>query len=401
MTDLAESLVERGVEVTAVAGRGSYNGGATYPAGELYRGVRVERAWSSGFGKKSLWGRLADYLSFYVGAFVKLWRLERHDIIMALTTPPLIGCVAIIVGRARGMRVVALVQDVYPDVAVKLGALPAGGLATRVFERMNRFVLGRADRVVVLGDCMRERIVEKIGAERASRIDVIHNWADGQKITPLAADEPNPFRVEHDLGDKFVVMFSGNFGRVNEFTTVLEAARVLRERAEIVFLFVGDGALASEIKDFVSAHQLCNIRLLPYQPRASLRHSLAAGDALLVTLAEGLAGLSVPSKTYAILAAGRPVLFVGDKRSDAARIVANHACGAVIEAGESEELATTIREWSQNKTGLATCGVAARRLFERSFDRAQAVDLYLATFAKCLHESSEHLMAGQQSRPSI
>jgi colanic acid biosynthesis glycosyl transferase WcaI len=384
MTDLAESLVERGIAVTALAGRGRYNGGEKLSPYEEHQGVKIERAWATSFGKRNLVGRLADYVSFYLGASWKLLRLPKHDIVMALTTPPLIGLVALVIGRLRGMRVIALVQDVYPDVAVALGALKANSLMTRLLDRLNRFVLRGADRLIVLGECMRELIAEKIGQDKATRIDVIHNWADGAEIKPTS-DQQNPFALEHGLSDKFVVLFSGNLGHVNEFATVLEAALRLRKRADIAFLFVGEGAKREELSTFIDKHKLTNIRLLPYQPRQWLCHSLSAGNALLVTLAEGLAGLSVPSKTYAILAAGRPVLFVGDLKSDAARIVKENHCGAVVASGESQKLAEIISAWAADETRPAEMGRRARALFEAQFCREIAVTWYLKTFAKCLN----------------
>ena len=384
MTELAESLVERGVEVTALAGRGRYNGGERLAPSESLRGVRIERAWSTSFGKRSTLGRVSDYLSFYLGASWKMLRLPRHELVMALTTPPLIGLVALAVGRLRRMRVVMLVQDVYPDIAIALGALSARNPATRVIDWISRRTLKRADCIVVLSQCMRDRIAAKIGAERVSRIDVIHNWADGSDIRPLAKNEPNPFAKANNLDSSFVVLFSGNLGRVNEFSTVLEAARLLRGRGDIVFLFVGDGAKTREIEEFTLQHKLTNVRLLPYQPRAQLRYSLAAGHASLVTLADGLAGLSVPSKAYAIMAAGRPMLFVGDARSETARIIETNGCGAVARSGESGRLASIIEDWAANGTKIEEMGRAARALFEERFDRQQAVEAYVQSFEKCL-----------------
>jgi glycosyltransferase involved in cell wall biosynthesis len=384
MTDLAESLAKRGVGVTALAGRGRYNGGERLSAYEEHEGVKIERAWATSFGKRHLLGRLTDYLSFYLGASWKLLRLPKHDIILALTTPPLINLVALLIGRVRGMRVIALVQDVYPDVAVALGALQAQSLATRWLDKLNRFVLGRVDRVIVLGECMRRLIAEKVGREKASRIDVIHNWADGEEIKP-ATDARNPFLEAQNLTGKFIVLFSGNLGHVNEFATVLEAARQLRNDSQIVFLFIGEGAKRQEIAAFIEKHELQNIRLLPYQPRHLLRYSLAAGDVLLVTLAEGLAGFSVPSKTYGILAAGRPILFVGDLRSDAARIVEENQCGAIVASGESARLTQVISQWAADKTALAAIGAKARAVFAAQFDREIAVNHYLQSFAKCLN----------------
>ena len=399
MTDLAESLVERGFEVTAVAGRGRYSGGGGLPAHGEYKGGRIERAWSTGFGKGSAVGRLADYLTFYLGAAWKLLTLKHHDVVMVLTTPPLISLPALAVCRLRRMRLVALVQDVYPDVAVRLGALSERGLATRLLDALNRLVLRSADRIIVLGECMRERISEKAGAGAEDRIDVIHNWADGEKIAPLARGEENPFREEQGLGGRFVVLFSGNFGRVNEFATVLDAARRLRAREDVLFLFVGDGARAAEIDDFIRRESLANVRVLPYQPREALRYSLAAGDAHLVTLAEGLAGLSVPSKTYGILAAGRPILFVGDPKSDVARLVAEHGCGEVVPAGAGSRLAEIIEAWAEDRTKPATMGERARSLFASRFDRPHAVSAYVESLGKCLGGEVPRQRLGRETVP--
>jgi glycosyltransferase involved in cell wall biosynthesis len=391
MTDLAESLVERGLEVTAVAGRGRYNGGERLSRREEYRGIKIERAWATSFGKRTITGRLIDYLSFYVGATWKLLRVERHDILLALTQPPLIGLIGLLVGRLRGMRVVALVQDIYPDVAIAVGTLKQRSLGARFFDWLNRRALCGMDRIIVLGECMRDRIRNKVGDKRSVPIDIIHNWADGQLIRPLARDEANPFRLRHNLQDKFVVLFSGNFGLVNEFQTVLEAARLLRERTDIIFLFVGEGVKGAEIRKFAEQHQLENIRMLPYQPRAELCFSLTAGDAHLTTLADGLAGLSVPSKTYAILAAGRPVLFVGDLRSAIAELVAENDCGAVVASGESVQLAQVIIDWAEDPKKLNDLGARARSLFESRFERQHAINAYLSSFEQCMDDETSRL----------
>ena len=385
MTELAESLVERGVEVTALAGKGRYNGGEQLPSREDYRGIRIERAWATSFGKRSLGGRLSDYLSFYVGAFLRLCRIPRHNIIMVLTTPPLIGLVALIVGRLRRMHVISLVQDVYPDVAIALGALRPQSLAASIAHRLNKMILRRSDRVIVLGECMRERIVDKLEGD-SGHVDVIHNWADGEKIKPLDRIE-NEFIREHHLEDKFTLLFSGNFGRVNEFATILEAARILRERSDIIFLFIGDGAKSGEITGFIRKHHLSNILILPYQSREKLSHSLTAGDAAFVTLADGLAGLSVPSKTYAMLAAGKPLLFIGDIKSEAASLVKENSCGVAIPAGESATLARVIKQLFLQRDRIEEMGRAARVLFEKRFDRRHAVNAYLQSFEMCLDKA--------------
>lgn len=398
MTDLAESLVERGLDVTALASRGRYNGGDSLPPQEIYRGVRIERAWATSFGKSSVSGRLLDYLTFFMGAAWKLLTLRRHDMVMALTTPPLIGLLALCICRIRRMKLLALVQDIYPDVAVSLGTLKPKGFLTRTLDLLNRFTLSRADRIIVLGDCMRDRILQKVGNTIRPRLDVIHNWADGQRIRPLEEGAPNSFVEAHQLEGKFVVLFSGNLGRVNDFATILSAALLLRTLPDIRFLFIGEGTQASEIKKFVQEHHLENISLLPYQQRDQLHLSLAAGHVHLVTLAEGLAGLSVPSKAYGILAAGRPILFVGDPHSDVARLIKENNCGAIVAAGESERLASLIKEWAGNQAVLERMGRDARELFDERFDRPHAVNAYLESFTKCIGEQSLWI---KKEQPSI
>lgn len=387
MTDLAESLVAQGVEVTALSGRGRYNGGERLPPRETYRGVRVERAWATSFGKGNLIKRLADYLTFYLCATWKLLRLPRHDIVLALTTPPFIAFVALVIGRLRGTRVVALVQDVYPDVAVSLGALDGRNPAARLLDWLNRYTLRHSDRVIVVGECMRERLLAKVGERFAPRFRVIHYWADGREISPLNG-EKNAFAEELGAAGKFVLLFSGNLGRINEFDTVLGAALSLRDRPDILFLFVGEGVKKAAVEKFKERHDLSNIRLLPYQPRETLRYSLASADAALVTLAEGLAGLSVPSKTYASLAAGLPILFVGDAQSSIARLVAENGCGEVVRQGDHLRLARVLRDWATDGAKVAALGRAARAIFERDFERERAVGAYMETFAECVGDSA-------------
>jgi glycosyltransferase involved in cell wall biosynthesis len=326
---------------------------------------------------------------------------------MALTTPPLIGLIALVIGRLRGMRLVTLVQDVYPDIAVALGTLDERNPATMLLDYLSRLVLRGADRIIVLGECMRERVVAKLGVDAKGRIDVIHNWADGAVIKPPQSIEANPFISEHNLEGLFVVLFSGNLGRVNEFETILRAALRLRDRHDIVFLFIGDGAKTLEIARYARENSLKNIRLLPYQPRGLLRYSLRAGHASLVTLAEGLAGLSVPSKTYAILAAGRPVLFVGDCRSEVARLVRENGCGEVVASGDGERLASVIEDLAADQEKIEQMGLRSRALFETSFDRPRAVNAYLEAFTKCLNTHLEHaeeipkvgLPLGERTKP--
>jgi glycosyltransferase involved in cell wall biosynthesis len=229
---------------------------------------------------------------------------------------------------------------------------------------------------------MRQRVFSKLGRRDQFSIDVIPNWADGRAIKP--GSRTNWFSEKYGLTNSFVILFAGNFGLVNDFSTILDAARLLRESREIVFLFVGGGAKANEIRDAQLAQDLQNIRILPYHPPSDMSEILATAHASLVTLANGLAGLSVPSKTYWILASGRPVLFVGDTECEIFRVVLENKCGAAVPSGNSEELVAIISSWASDPNKLAGLGQTARTVFAEKFDRQRAVDSYIESFRKVL-----------------
>ncbi|HYM01217.1 MAG TPA: hypothetical protein VEZ90_19815, partial [Blastocatellia bacterium] len=174
-----------------------------------------------------------------------------------------------------------------------------------------------------------------------------------------------------------------NFGHVNDFRTVLDAALALKHREDIVFLFIGEGGKESELREFAASNALLNIRFMCYQAREITRLSLTAGDAILVTLSKGLAGLSVPSKTYPGMAAGRPLLFVGDLDSTAARI-ADAGCGATVASGDVDGFVRIVSEWTADKSKAEALGRRARSVFETRFDRTCAVDSYVSVFEKCM-----------------
>jgi len=191
------------------------------------------------------------------------------------------------------------------------------------------------------------------------------------------------------LDGYFVVLFAGNLGRVNDFTTALEAAYLVKDYSQILFVFVGDGDRATEISAFQQKNQLTNIRMLPYHPPAQMGDILSSAHVSLVTLRAGLAGFSVPSKTYGSLAAGRPIVFVGDLQSEIAELVVTNNCGAAVASGESRKLADILCCWASDNAQVERLSVAARELFERRFDRSRAVDAYLQAFQKSVHRPNQ------------
>ncbi len=381
LSDLCESLAAQGDEVTVIAGRGGYFGGGRLPASEVIAGVDVRRPWSTALGKGRLSHRIADYGSFWGAALVDVLRTARPDVVLALTTPPMLAVGAALGCRARNVPWVAWVQDVYPEVAARFGVLSEQGIPYRALRQVGRRTNQSACRVVALSERMGERLVQQ-GAP-ADRVRVIHNWADGSQVESIP-HEANEFRREHGLGDRFVALYSGNLGVGHEFETFAAAARRLeRERPDILFLFVGDGARRPESERLM--HGLENVRFLPYQPREKLTQSLSAADVHLVSLREGLDGLLVPSKLYGALASGRPVFFVGPERCEVSRVVQAHGVGWCGQPGAVDDLVVALREAAAAPARTAETGRRARRVFEEHFDRPHAI----SRFRRVLVEARE------------
>jgi colanic acid biosynthesis glycosyl transferase WcaI len=225
---------------------------------------------------------------------VRLLRLlERGDVVVPMTDPPLISVPAAIVARLKGGRVVNWLQDIFPEVAGELDFKPLSNLIGPALAWCRDRSLAMASCNVVLGEVMAARVAGR--ASQKARVQVIHNWSSGESIRPIAAEQ-NPLRREWGLDGKFVVGYSGNMGRAHDFASLLEAAGRLSNRADVVFLLIGGGHQKAQLEETVRRHALTNVMFRPYQPREMLMYSLTAPDCHIVSLKPSLEGLIVPSK---------------------------------------------------------------------------------------------------------
>jgi glycosyltransferase involved in cell wall biosynthesis len=383
LSDLAFHLGETGFDVQILTSRQIYDDSSRdLPASESVRGVQVHRVWATRFGRSRLLPRAIDYLTFYLSATAKLAALaDSSTVVVAETDPPLLSVPSALVARLRRAPLVNWTQDLFPEIAQSLG-VPGIALVAPVLRRLRNLSLKLARTNIVLGDSMALRLrAEGIAQDK---IDVIHNWSPVELEPPSGHPVANPLREEWNLGQKFVVGYSGNFGRAHDFATVLDAAAALRALRDVHFLFVGNGAQLPWVQARVAALGLTDVSFRPYQPFDRLALSLSVPDVHLVSLKPELEGLIVPSKFYSVLAAGRPVLFVGDPRGEIARRIEEAGCGRVFPVGAVAELAAAIRELAGQPAQVAEMGKRARALWASSFQRKHA----LATWQELLTKVS-------------
>ncbi len=357
LTDLARGLAERGHTVDTISADSGYAPAASdvAPPVQMYR-VRALR-----FVRGRI-GRVLSYLSFYLSAVVRGLTLPRPDLVVTLTTPPLLSLLGSAIKLTRGSRHVIWEMDVYPDVAVDLGYFRAGGLVERIVGVLADASRRYADSIIALGECMRERLIGRGIA--ADKIAVADNWADGSAITPRA-------RVADGT---LTLLYSGNLGLAHDFDTLMTTIAELRDDTRFRFVFVGGGGRRGEIEQFCAAHEIQTVELRPYVGRGSLSESLCAGDIGLVTQRAACVGSVVPSKVYGLLAAGRPILFVGPSTATPARILERFACGWTIACGDSKGLTALLRHLALHPELVAEAGRNARQALITHFDLPLGVD---------------------------
>ena len=382
LSDMAFHLAARGREVHVVTSRQRYeDAAARLPARESSGGVHVHRVWTSRFGRAWLPGRALDYFSFYVFSGFCIARLARRgDLVIAMTDPPLASFPAALAARLRGARLVNWLQDIFPEVAERLGLRVARGAFGMLARALRGYSLRAAALNIVLGERM-GKVVASLEPTAAQRISVIHNWADGETLRPIPPGD-GPLRVQWGLEGKFVVAYSGNMGRVHDFDTVLGACERLRTDADVGFVFIGDGHQRPRLEQEVRRRGLANVAFQPFQPRERLAASLGAADAHLVSLQPALEGLVVPSKFYGIVAAGRPAIFIGDAEGEIACMLREARCGLVVAAGDVAGLTRAILALRDHPAQCREMGANARIAFEARYDLPHAMNRWETALAQ-------------------
>jgi glycosyltransferase involved in cell wall biosynthesis len=371
LSDLAFALARDGEDVVVVASRQLYeHPDARLPTRDVIKGVTVRRAGTTRFGRAGLVGRALDYLSFHITAGITLFRLARKgDAVVTLTDPPLMSVTTGIVARLKRLTAVNWLQDLYPEVARRSGVRLLDGRLGELLRWIRNRSLRSASANVVIG----ERMAHRLEREAIPRecIRTIGNWCDDGQIVP--STRLNWLREEWHLGDKFIVGYSGNLGTAHETDTLLEAAEILRDRADICFLIIGGGSRLAKLQSEVSARKLQNFVFQPYQTRDQLPATLTLPDVHWLSLRAEFEGLIVPSKFYGIAAAGRPMIFIGSETGELARLIRARGCGFALAPNEGRRFAEAIIELRERPALRSEMGQKARGLIDTGYSMAASI----------------------------
>jgi colanic acid biosynthesis glycosyl transferase WcaI len=364
VADVGVELAQRGHQVIVLTSdRGYDDPTVRYASAVTPDGIDVRRLPFCSFGKGRMALRVLGGVSFTLQAALRSLTIPGIDTMVVSTSPPMAALAAVIVNALRKVRVVYWPMDLNPDQAVTLGLANPRSFSVRALEWLNRAVLRRAETVVALDQAMARRLTAKRSI--AQKLVVVPPWGEEDDVTPVPPEE-NPFRRQHGLEGKRVVMYSGTLGPSNPVTTLLAAAEQFENDPRLVFLFVGGGTGMAEVK----ARNRPNVRCLPYEPLARMRYSLSAGDVQVVSLGDEMAGIVHPCKVYGAMAIARPILFLGPPDSHVSEMMAQADFGWQVRHGDVAGAVAAIGEiLALDAESLERLGARARDLIQRNRTR--------------------------------
>ncbi|WP_416233456.1 glycosyltransferase family 4 protein [Anabaena sp. UHCC 0451] len=380
--ELVKQLEPQGVSIEVFTGQPGYafstaNAAAVEQSGD----IRIQRSRSTQVWSGRIRGKAANGVLFTLRAFLHIIKnFRRHNVFLVTSAPPFLPIAAYLAHLILRISYVCLIYDLYPDIAIALGVISKNHWLAGFWRELNRKIWRGSKGIVVLSPDMKKRVIA-ICPEVADKVSVIHSWGDPELIVPIPK-EKNWFAREHNLVNKFTVLYSGNMGRCHDMDTILEAAKQLQDEP-IQFVCIGSGAKRKDFMEAVNKLGLRNFLFLPYQDKQVLPYSLTACDLSLVSVEAGMESLVAPSKLYPALAAGRPIAVVCANDSYLRQMINDSKCGVSVENGDSFALAEFIRLLNSDRKLAELMGKASRQYLQSNFTPQIIAKKYFRVLQSC------------------
>lgn len=382
LTRIAEGLTDE-YEVHVISAQPTYHQrGSKAPKRELHQGVNIYRCGSTNLDRNIIWKRLINLITISISIFLaSAFRIGRGDAVLVVTNPPLLPFLTKLSAWLRGAKVVLLVHDVYPEVIIASGITKADSSLVRLIRWANQKLYRSMDHIVVLGRDMQKLALEKAGNTNPAEgnVSIIPNWADLEHISP-ADRTSNSLLTELGLQDKFVIQYAGNMGYVHDVETIVAAAALLQDLPAVHFLIIGSGAKQVWLENEIKRHGLKNITKIGQQPRSAQNIFLNACDVAIMALLPGMLGVSVPSRSYNILAAGKPILGLLHKDSETALMITEENIGWCVEPKNVQALVSTVREITLQTEIIEEMRIRARAVAEQKYTAEHALEKFRTVF---------------------
>lgn len=383
LTELSEGMKDV-FDITVICVVPSYSGTVEdkYKSKRVYEenhnGIKVIRVRVPEFQKSNKMSRIKNLLAYFFNSLLATFKIAKQDYIFTISQPPILGGVLGVLGKwIKGGRLIYNIQDFNPEQTMAVGYAKNKLLLSTVMS-VDKFSCKRADKVIVVGRDMQETLSSRFNNKKVPKNVFINNWINEKEIYPLEKNHEKivKFKEKYNLQDKFIIMYSGNIGLYYDLENIIKVIGEFKDREDVIFAFVGDGTVKDKIETYVIENKLNNVTFIPYQDKADLIYSLNTADIHWVVNAKGIKGVSVPSKLYGVMAAGKPVLGVLDEGSEARLIVEECNCGVCIEPGNYKEISNKIQYILDNKDEIRTLGSNGRKYLETNLTKEVSINKY-------------------------
>lgn len=383
MTDLCTHL-QNEFEITVIASQPGYAGEKNTKKNKVFEidyleNIKVVRLHLPAVDKTSKISRMKYIFSYFVLANFALIKEKRTDVIYTISQPPILGGLIGTIGKfLKRSKHIYNIQDFNPEQAAAISYTSKESVF-KVAVAIDKLNCSYADNIIVVGYDMSETLKKRFIGRKIPKHVVINNWTDEKEIVPISKSDPNVngFLKEHDLENKFIIMYSGNLGLYYDLENLIKITEHFYENRDIAFVFVGEGAVKKEMQDFVQKNNVRNVYFLPYQPKEFIKYSLNAADIHLVVNQKGIKGVSVPSKIYGVMAAGKPILGVLENGSEAQMLIDNSNCGIVLEPQDYTGIIKAIESYyKMDRETLQQKGLNGRKYLETSLRREISINKY-------------------------
>lgn len=374
--DTAVAIAEAGFSVDALCGYPKeYSIGHSIPKEEINKNIHIRRLKYIQLKRSSFIGRLINYFSFSLSVILKIGILKKYKVVIVYSNPPILPIIATIANKLFNTKVVFVCYDVYPEIALATNTISKSGVINRIMKFGNKIIFKNVKRVVVLSDKMKNFLEKNRLQLSNDRINVIPNWYEDK---PYTIKENSSSIVKEIKGkDDFLVSYFGNMGTCQDISTIVNAMRSLKDKKEIKFLFAGHGNKMDELKKIVENERLENVKIFNFLHGDQFDEALRISDCFIVSLAEGLTGLCVPSKIYSYMMAGSPIIAIMDKDSDIVGELKEYNCGYSMQVGEDLKLVNAIETLYFNTDKRKLMGKNCRKVFLEKYTKEICTQKYV------------------------
>ena len=341
--------------------------------------MEIFRVSSTTLDKNIIPYRMLNMLTLSISMFVfALLHFNRNDRVLVVTAPPSLPFISAAACLLRGANYTLLLHDCYPEVLIAVGKLKSDSLFSAFVNILNSWLYKHAAKIIVVGRDMDELLQQKTNGLHIP-IVFIPNWADLETVHPTPRGE-NSLLSNLGIANKFVFMYAGNIGHPTDIESIIECADRLQNEPDFHFVFIGSGAKSPWLRNQVAKRSLKNVTVLGQRPRKEQIVFLNACDVGLISLVKNMWGTAMPSRTYNILAAGKPILALTDDGSELARVIDEEGVGWYTPPGDVDELQAKVLEIYENRERLREMGERARDAATSKYSRASAIERYAREF---------------------